>query len=529
MWLLRSRLDLIFPSALLAASLTCVDSAFAITLRGLTQQPVERVYKTTTDGTLALHLYVFEPHRTTPDERRPAFVWIYGGGWTSGNGKAGYPQARYFASRGMVAITFDYRLVKPGGPFMDASFGDCKSVIRYIRAHAAELGVDPDRIAVAGDSAGAHLAAALGTVDGFDDPADDMRISPVPNAMLLYNGVFDLLANGRSAVAGSVEAARALSPTLHVRSGAPPAIALHGLDDTVVPPEQSRTFCDFMKAAGNRCDLVLVEHAKHAFVIPNYTAPEHLVVRAFLDGDAFLKTLGYLDGPPTLQSFSPEPESRQGWWMDRHNTLLDRLKQGNADVVFIGDSITQNYEKTNPPDENFKPTWDAFYGSRNALNLGFSGDTTGNVLWRLENGELDGIAPKVAVILIGTNDTARIVTARETEAGIEEIVRFVHGKSPTTKILLLGILPSRRWYAKTEADEQVNALLAKTYATAANVTYLDIAAVFKKGGELQDALFYDPRLKNPSGALHPDTIGQRKMAEAIEPSLCRLLGDRCRN
>jgi lysophospholipase L1-like esterase len=228
------------------------------------------------------------------------------------------------------------------------------------------------------------------------------------------------------------------------------------------------------------------------------------------------------------ETLAPPPAPRTGGWMTRHQQNADRIKQGGVDLVFIGDSITQNYEKANPPNENFKPTWDYFYGDRKAVNLGISGDTTANVLWRLENGEFDGIQPKAAVILIGTNDTNHGGSAEQTSAGIDEIVKLVHAKSPATKILLLGILPSHISDAKSQKDADVNAYLAKRYAASSYVSYLDIGGVFRKNGQVEDDLFYDPRLSTPRPPLHPDTLGQHRMAAAIEPVLSKLLGDRCK-
>ena len=116
----------------------------------------------------------------------------------------------------------------------------------------------------------------------------------------------------------------------------------------------------------------------------------------------------------------------------------------DTQLLLIGDSITNNYDKANPPDENFQPTWKQFYEPRKALNLGFSGDTTANVLWRLDHGEVDGLHPKAAVLLIGTNNTAQHSEPdlEETESGIDAVVADLEERLPETKILLLGILPS---------------------------------------------------------------------------------------
>jgi acetyl esterase/lipase len=232
------------------------------------------------------------------------------------------PHARYTAARGAVGFNIEYRLLKPGGPLISDCLADCKSAIRFIRSHAAELGVDPKRIAVAGDSAGGHLAAALGTLEGFDDPADDLTVSARPDAMILYNPIVDLTEGNwiRFAVAGGALAdrqspqpatprdfqrARDLSPLFHVRAGQPPALLIHGLADTVVPPDQARRFAAAARAAGNRCDLILVPDTGHAFAVAYWKYPESSVVAALRDTDRFLTSLGYFSGDPPIEPSSP--------------------------------------------------------------------------------------------------------------------------------------------------------------------------------------------------------------------------------
>jgi lysophospholipase L1-like esterase len=223
----------------------------------------------------------------------------------------------------------------------------------------------------------------------------------------------------------------------------------------------------------------------------------------------------------------PTDRLNEDWWKTRHDAVLEAVKsQPDTDLLMIGDSITNNYDKATLPDENFQPTWKEFYEPRKALNLGFSGDTTANVLWRLNQGELDGLHPKVAVLLIGTNNTGRDnETAEQTESGIDAVLGTLEQRLPQTRILLLGILPSAISEDKTKRDEAVNRYLANCYGENPRVTYLDIENIFYQGGTLNAAIFYDPRLPQHGKPLHPDTIGQRRMAEAIEPTLAKLMGD----
>ncbi|HYG05216.1 MAG TPA: GDSL-type esterase/lipase family protein [Stenotrophomonas sp.] len=230
------------------------------------------------------------------------------------------------------------------------------------------------------------------------------------------------------------------------------------------------------------------------------------------------------DLPP---SAIPTDRLDQPWWAQRHAKVLEQVRANpQAPLLLIGDSITQNYEKANAPDEDFQPTWQTFYGARGALNLGFSGDGTQHVLWRLAHGEVDGLQPKVAVLLIGTNNTGWLKhSADDTQLGIDAVVAALEQKLPNTRILLLGLLPSAVSAEKSRADAQVNRYLAERYGDNPRVTYLDIGSIFQRDGQLDTARFYDTRFTPPAGALHPDTQGQRMMAEAIEPTLARLLGE----
>jgi acetyl esterase/lipase len=257
----------------------------------------------------------FAPAGLKPGEARPAIVLVHGGAWVGGGADVFYPHARYFASRGMVAFSVNYRLIKPGGPGMRECADDCRAALKYIHRHAADLGVNSGRIAVMGDSAGGHLAAVLGTIPGD---------GPRPAAMVLCNPIVDLTdpkwipyAMGGAALekkaspeakiptSGQTEFAKSLSPQFHVSPDLPPTLILHGTEDHVVAGEQVRRFAEAMTGAGNRCEVVLIEGARHAFIVPKYTAPEPLLVGALRRADAFLSSLGLLNGEPALEVSSP--------------------------------------------------------------------------------------------------------------------------------------------------------------------------------------------------------------------------------
>jgi lysophospholipase L1-like esterase len=218
------------------------------------------------------------------------------------------------------------------------------------------------------------------------------------------------------------------------------------------------------------------------------------------------------------------------WWKQRFAEKARRLREGHVGLVWYGDSITQDWERHGPPAwANFAPAWQRFYGDREAVNLGFTGDTTANLLWRIEHGEAEGIAPKAAVILIGANNMGHVHwSAPDTVAGIEAIVGELRRRLPHTRLLLLGILPSERsaWVSRT--TEEVNRALFERYGggRVPNVTFLNETGVFVHDGQLDRGAFLDPLLKPPEPPLHPTAQAQARLAAAIEPTLSALLGDR---
>lgn len=207
-----------------------------------------------------------------------------------------------------------------------------------------------------------------------------------------------------------------------------------------------------------------------------------------------------------------QPVPRSGGWMQRHQGMNERVKQGNVDLVFIGDSITQGWEGRG------RDVWKEFYGDRNAVNLGIGGDRTQHVIWRLDNGNLAGISPKAAVIMIGTNNSGSN-TPEQIAAGITKIVEQLKAKTPKTKVLLLAIFPrgANPSDARRQVNEKTNAIIKKL-ADDQTVFYLDIGDQFlADDGTLSREIMPD--------LLHLSEQGYTIWAKSIEAKLAALLGE----
>jgi beta-glucosidase len=211
------------------------------------------------------------------------------------------------------------------------------------------------------------------------------------------------------------------------------------------------------------------------------------------------------------------PASRTDtWWQDRHNSMNARVKQGNVDLIFVGDSITHGWEGSGAD------VWKKYYGARNAVNLGIGGDQTSHVLWRLDHGNIDGISPKLAVVMIGTNNAGQQPpqSPEQTARGVEAVVRRLQKKLPQTKILLLAIFPRGADNNDTirKTNTAANAIIAKL-ANGQTVFYLDIGPQFLAAdGTLSKTIMPD--------LLHPNAQGYEIWAKAIEPTVAKLMGEK---
>ena len=265
-----------------------------------------KVYKKI--GDVKLNMYIFSPDDHKASDKRPAIVFFFGGGWKSGSPIQFLEHCKYLASRGMVAMSADYRVLARHGTKAVSCVADAKSAVRWIRVHSAELGIDPQRVAAGGGSAGGHLAACTGVIDGFDESGEDAKISSRPNAMALFNPALVLASiDDRSPIdpkqAGNLRErmgvpAEKLSPYHNVAGGAPPTVIFHGRADTTVKFWSAEIFTTAMQKAGNRCELHGYEDQPHGFF--NYGRGDNKAYRSTLrELDKFLVSLDYLEGQPS--------------------------------------------------------------------------------------------------------------------------------------------------------------------------------------------------------------------------------------
>lgn len=228
-----------------------------------TPQPTRSVvYKRIGDVTLKLD--IFEPTDFQPGQGRAGIVLFFGGSWISGSPAQFYPQCAHFAARGMVAIAAEYRIQSKHGTSPREAVMDGKSCLRWVRTHAAELGIDPARLVAGGGSAGGHVAAAAAILPGLNDPADG-DTQPIPiAALVLFNPVID---NGPGGFGYDrvKDYFQEISPRHNLRSGLPPTLALFGTRDKFVPVATAQSFQAEMIRLGNRCELKLYPDQPHGF------------------------------------------------------------------------------------------------------------------------------------------------------------------------------------------------------------------------------------------------------------------------
>lgn len=224
---------------------------------------------------------------------------------------------------------------------------------------------------------------------------------------------------------------------------------------------------------------------------------------------------------------APISRTNLPWWNARwHETLDERDAHKDAQVVWLGDSITYYWFRHGTHGyDNIRPVWDKYYAPYKALNFGFVGDTTASLIWRLDHGQVEGLHPRLVIILIGANDFGRPRwDAMMTIPAIEDVVTNTHKRLPQAHILLLGVLPCLRGPWVDEQTHVTNMALAKYYEASPVVTFVNLRPLFLKDGKVQADLFVDPRFNPPEPALHPDREGMTLIAEALASDVKTYVG-----
>lgn len=249
----------------------------------------------------SLYLHVFE----TKAYKKPtaAIVFFFGGGWVGGHPKQFYQQSAYLASRGILAISAEYRVKNIHGTTPFDCVEDGKSAIRWVREHAKELFVDPNKVIASGGSAGGHVAVCTALIDGLENPNENLSISSVPNAVVGFNPVFDTTEKGYG-VKKVKGRETEISPCHQVKENVVPMLLFHGKADKTVPFENAERFNTLMQAAGNNCNLVAFDGQGHGFFNGSFfrkNTNDKLFNSTMYDVDVFLTDLGYLNGCPTIE------------------------------------------------------------------------------------------------------------------------------------------------------------------------------------------------------------------------------------
>ena len=267
------------------------------------------VYKTI--GDVKLKIYIYEPKGHKAGGRRPGIVFFFGGSWIGGTPKQFQEHCQYLVSKGMVAMTADYRVAKRHGTKPFHCVRDGKSAVRWVRQNARRLGVDPNRIVSGGGSAGGHVAACTGILPKHDEPGEDDNVSSVPNALVLYNPVISTaLADGVTPYGGDTNETlmkrlglkdpATLSPYHNIRKGLPPTLVLHGKADTTVPYSTAEAYVKEATKTGLRAELNGYDDMPHGFFnLGRYDNKMFLATVTRMH--EFLGSLGYVKGRPTVE------------------------------------------------------------------------------------------------------------------------------------------------------------------------------------------------------------------------------------
>ncbi|WP_291600603.1 alpha/beta hydrolase [Bacteroides sp.] len=251
------------------------------------QKDYSVIYKKT--ATQELHIEILEPKGKMPKEGFPAVVFFFGGGWKGGETKQFIEQAKHLQNHGILSFLVDYRTQKSAGTSPRESLMDAKSAMRYIKTHAKNLNINPQKIAASGGSAGGHLAAATCYIQSFNDPADNLDVSPKPAALILFNPVIDNSKDGYG-YERVKDYYQEFSPIHNIKKPVP-TIFFVGSQDTLISQHIAENYKRKCEELGGRCDLHIYQGRNHGFF--NYGKKDYQstmnLTMAFLKSVQFIK------------------------------------------------------------------------------------------------------------------------------------------------------------------------------------------------------------------------------------------------
>jgi acetyl esterase/lipase len=251
------------------------------------------VYKKVPGGE-PLTLSVFTAKDKPKNKKLPAIVFFFGGGWKGGSPGQFYGQCAHLAQKGMVAISAQYRTEKSHKVTPDKCIEDGKSAMRYVKAHADELGIDPNKLLAGGGSAGGHVAAATAFVEKFNAKDDDLKVDCRPVALVLFNPVVDNSEKGYG-YKRVKEYWKDFSPMHNVKDNSPVVLFMVGDKDGLIPVATAEKFKEIIESKGGKCELKIYKGATHGFFNKSRFDGK-FYKETVKDMDKFLTDLGYISG-----------------------------------------------------------------------------------------------------------------------------------------------------------------------------------------------------------------------------------------
>lgn len=451
------------------------------------------------DG-IDLKLHVFYPKNKKANSHKTAIVSFFGGGWMGGNPKQFYQQSSYYASRGMLAFSAEYRVIRKHKISPIECVKDAKSAIRWVRENAKKLGVDPNKIIASGGSAGGHIAACTGIIEGYEEEGENLNMSSIPNAMVLFNPVMDTTKEGYGAekLKGRV---LVISPNHHIKNGIVPTLIFHGNADTTVPFQNAVTFNKLMNEAGNKCKLVVAKGENHGFFNGTFIRKKNdnkYYEESMYETDVFLRKMGFLKGKPLA-------------------------KKKIIRVACIGDSNTQRKY----PEFLQEVLGDGFVVTNNGKGAATVIDGTLFPFMKTkQHKEAMASNPNAVVIMLGTNDANprwwdnarktnfKGAVADEFREGYEKLIRSYKNLASEPEIYICKPIPvfvkkPAQLGRKANLENKVTPIvleLAKKY----NLKVIDLYKTLKKREDLT------------LEGLHYKNEGYRLMASEIKKVLKKI-------